>query len=119
MSEVKVLVRLVSSGSSEGACPTPLLYLPVGTVSCWQSSARGSVLLISASLRTWPSPLASLCPSVPFPLRTLGSVSGPTHIQCDLILITSARTLFPKKVTVTSPGAWMWNKYFYGAQFNP
>lgn len=82
-----------------------------------QSLARSCIAPVSASIFTWPSalrlfPLLSSCKDLSLDLGPLLIKGGLTYRS----LISSAKTLFPNKVTLSGSG---WALPLGGSQFNP
>lgn len=77
---------------------------------------------VSASLFKWPSPSVSIPLRAQIPLfliRTPVTGFGPTLHQHNLILITSAKALIPKKAHAHVPTVRTPNVSFWKTQLNP
>lgn len=77
------------------------------------------MLPLSASVLTWHS--LCVCVQVcPLLGRTLVIRLGPVPIQCDLNLITSAKSLLPSKMTIIGmEGQNLTMSLWWGARWNP
>lgn len=101
------LARLVPSGSSEGACPMPLSWLPVVAGTPWQSLAYRGFTPISSHRHM----AFSLCVWVQISFFLWGR---PNPLWPHLNLITSAKNLFAYKVTFTGTGVRTWTYILRG-----
>lgn len=85
----------------------------------WLSLTYRCMLRLSASVLTWHS--LCVCVQVcPLLGRTLVIRLGPVPIQCDLNLITSAKSLLPSKMTIIGmEGQNLTMSLWWGARWNP